>query len=178
VSPPLDRGRALLVGRIVARALAAGGAAALRELAAERERRRSESLVTEAAPAVAVVRQGGGQLMARCVYGLFVLALVCLTLVALNVDLLLPAGWRAFFRVVCGGILVLEGLPLAAGKTLAEATIGAAATAGLVVPTTRPAPASRRRGHARRRDLRTRPRDSTTHLDPRVASTGSTTTPR
>jgi hypothetical protein len=111
VPTPIDRRRVLAAGRSFARALGAGGAAAARELAAERERRRAAELAA-AEPPSRRVRVGG-----RFVYGLLLAAVACLLVVALNIDLLLPAGARPYFRAVCGGLLVLAGLPLAGPRT-------------------------------------------------------------
>jgi hypothetical protein len=108
--------RLLVVGRIPVRALAAGAAAAARELSAEHEHRRRETRigVVAAAPALAPLGDGrAGRVVGRCLHGLFVLAIPVLAFVLLNVDALLPAAWRPYVRVVCGGLLVLGGLPLA-----------------------------------------------------------------
>jgi hypothetical protein len=104
----------LVAGRILARALAAGGAAAARELAAERDRRRAAELAAAQAAAGGRAAEAGRlrRVVGRCLYGLFAIAFVCLLLVALNIDMLLPAGWRPFFRVTCGGVLALAGLTL------------------------------------------------------------------
>jgi hypothetical protein len=124
VSPSLDRDRMLLVGRIIGRAVVAGGAAAVRELAAERERPRSGRLAEAARPAVDRRPRGrAAKLFAPWLHELFLLAFICLTLVALNVDLLLPAAWRPFFRLSCGVVLIVGGLPLAAGTARSRSLV-------------------------------------------------------